>query len=154
MPEDRVTQLSAALRRVIPDSSEWPRDATGGEWWTEAVAPPARIRTLGIRLRSDDDVDVVLEVDVFGRSLEVFEFHYPIHDDAVDDRFGDVASFVDELMTERTALGYARGWLRGGRELVEPATLTDADRQRLLWIVSWRGTHDWQADDRPAGRDR
>jgi hypothetical protein len=51
---------------------------------------------------------------------------------------------VCDLIAERMVLGMQTGFWNGGRTF-KVGDLSEEPRRALSWIVSWRGTYDWNA---------
>jgi hypothetical protein len=52
---------------------------------------------------------------------------------------------VCDLIAERMVLGMHTGCWNGGRRFIKVGELSEGTRRPLSWIVSWRGTCDWNA---------
>lgn len=138
--------LENALARRIPGPVRWvrqtgdPRPYRDREYWYEIRSDRHEAQRLVILLRSDGDVQVEYHVDKPGSPFEAL---FMVEDGHGAVALEQVAEFVADLLEERAALGYIRGWFRGGRTFLKPDELSEPGTRRLRWVTSWRGTYDW-----------
>jgi hypothetical protein len=149
-PEELQQLAQDALARHLPDSGPWLHsqchfDTPPGTDVRLEYPPldqPNR-QHLVLLLRRDGAVQV--EWHVTGKKGSPFELFLPTDQDSVQAVIENAAQFIGDVLRDNLALAYCRGWIRGGRRFLERHEVPGArSDRRLLWIVSWNGTHDWE----------
>jgi hypothetical protein len=101
-------------------------------------------RRIGIYARDDFDFDVAFHVpEKLGTPFEQVFCGTP---DEAEEVQATVVQFVVDLVRERIVLSMDNHPLKGGRRFVPSSELTETALKKLSWAVSWRGTHDSEAN--------
>jgi hypothetical protein len=136
-----IPQIADQLRRHVQ-----PSDATVTQADDDRViiVPPSPTNSLRIQIWERDPADLQVEVFVPARRGSPFEalFVGPQAEEAKV--AADAIRLVCDLVAERAVLGWNPGFWGGGRKFIEVDKLSET-RADLSWIVSWRGTYDWDS---------
>ena len=139
-----VSLFERALAQALPESRAWKRDWSRYGWSIETsstTAPDGRNLAVAI---DGHELTVYFYVGPTGVGRGPYEANDTVPDEGKAEVLEEWARFVADLVEERLVLVYRRGWLKGGRDFIEPTELTPELRQRLEWVASWRGTYDWR----------
>jgi len=112
---------------------------------TVALADPSgdSDRLIEVRIRDHSDLEVAFFVPTKPGSPFEQVFSGPTSE--ADLVLREALSFVGDLIAERVVLAWDSRPLRGGRRFLKPSDLSPHVLRQLAWVVSWRGTHDWNA---------
>ena len=136
-----IPQIAEQLRTQIE-----PSDATVTQADDDRViiAPPWPTNGLRIEIWERDPPDLQVEIFVPAKRGSPFEALF-IGPEADEGKVAtDAIRLVCDLVAERAVVGWNPGFWDGGRKFIEVGKLSET-REALSWIVSWRGTHDWNA---------
>lgn len=100
-------------------------------------------RRIELRIRADSDLEVAFVVPT--RAGSPFEQVFSGPPPEADVVLREALCFVRDLLVERTVLAWDARSLRGGRRFLKTGDLNREALRQFAWVVSWRGTHDWNA---------
>ena len=112
---------------------------------TVTIADPSghSDRVIEVRIRDDSDVEVKFFVP--GKPSSPFEQVFSGPTPEAEMVLREALSFVADLIADRIVLAWDSRLLRGGRRFLNASDLKPESLRHLAWVVSWRGTHDWNA---------